>query len=89
MSPCLNRQFYKLLKLFRARSLADMHAPPYGLYDNKTVLPIIGVQGVDIITNSENNITFTIGDTIKRLLNLVIDDNNVKNSIQSQVLSII
>jgi len=37
MSPCLKRQFYKLLKLFRARSLALtgrlwlrlQHAKPY------------------------------------------------------------
>ena len=26
MSPCRNRQFYKLLKLFRARSLVIMNA---------------------------------------------------------------
>jgi hypothetical protein len=26
MSPCLNRQFYKLLKLFRARSLVSLPA---------------------------------------------------------------
>ena len=28
MSPCLKRQFYKLLKLFRARSLIGEHAKP-------------------------------------------------------------
>jgi hypothetical protein len=69
-------------------TFADMHAPPYGLNDNKTVIPVIGVQGVDIITNSENQIVFTIGDNIKRLLNLVIDDSNVVSSFQRQELSI-
>lgn len=64
-------------------TLADMHAPPYGLFDDKAVFPIIGVQGVDIIPNSENNIVYTIGDTIKRLLHLVININNEQSSIHS------
>jgi len=53
-------------------TLADMHAPPYGLFDNKTVFPVLGVQGVGLINDSEQQSDFTIGNTIKCLLDLII-----------------
>ena len=54
-------------------TLADMHAPPYGLFDSKTVFPVLGVQGIGL--SADNTITggSDVGDTVKRLLDLAID----------------
>ncbi|MCK4494640.1 MAG: DUF2357 domain-containing protein [Methylococcales bacterium] len=52
-------------------TLADMHAPPYGLFDNKTVFPVLGVQAVGLTTDIEKQSDFTIGKTIKYLLDSI------------------
>lgn len=53
-------------------TLADMHAPPYGLFDNKPVFPVLGVQGVGLMAKSEEQSQATIGETIKHLLDLIL-----------------
>jgi len=63
----------------KAASLADMHAPPYGVFDNKTVFPILGVQGVNLMPNKESN--FDIKDTIKRVLDLIVDTDSHSKTI--------
>ncbi len=54
-------------------TLADMHAPPYGLFDSKTVFPVLGVQGVGLSADKPIAGDSNIGDTVKRLLDLAID----------------
>lgn len=54
-------------------ALADFNAPPYGLFGNKTVLPVLGVQGVTLNSDEVGMSAHEIGGTIKRLLDLTID----------------
>jgi len=54
--------------------LADMHAPPYGVFDESTVFPMLGVQGINL-TNETMNSNESLNDTIKKMLDLVIDKN--------------
>ncbi|NOX65392.1 MAG: DUF2357 domain-containing protein [Chlorobi bacterium] len=54
-------------------ALADMNAPPYGLFGNKTVSPVIGVQGVVLSDDQTKGGSNNIGETIRRLLDLSID----------------
>ncbi|GAW87544.1 conserved hypothetical protein [Bathymodiolus platifrons methanotrophic gill symbiont] len=51
-------------------TLADMHAPPYGLFDDKPVIPVLGVQGVQLNNESIESGEFTLRHTLENLLNL-------------------
>lgn len=53
-------------------SLADMHAPPYNLFGDKTALPVIGVQSVGLGSIHELQMDSTLADAIERLLILTI-----------------
>lgn len=52
-------------------TLADMHTPPYGLFDDKAVIPVLGVQGVQLSNQTIEKNDFTLRHTLEHLLNLV------------------
>lgn len=53
-------------------SLADMHVSPYGLFDDKTVTPVLGVQGVQLNDQHIENNDFTLRHTLEHLLDLMV-----------------
>jgi len=56
--------------------LADMHAPPYGVFNNKTVFPALGVQGI-LLKNLDQKNNYSIKETIKKILDLKISQINL------------
>lgn len=52
-------------------TLADMHVSPYGLFDDKAVIPVLGVQGVQLSNQTTEKNDFTLRHTLEHLLNLV------------------
>jgi hypothetical protein len=62
-------------------SFADYHLPPYGLYEDKSVFPILGAQGISLLSSGKNY--YSIESTIKELLSKI---NSVKDQ-KSELLN--